>query len=375
MMLEWCGGNVLLTSIATLAMWVAVSVIAYYVLVFLLENVVKRLVKYTSTTWDDDLLNPRVLRAVSQIAPPMILARGLSEIATMQSWAQWLLKFTDIYVVIMVMVMCCALLRGISDHLKADDRFSNYPIHGVYQALKLVVIVIGSLVCLAILINRDPLTVIAGLGASAAVLSLVFKDALMGFVAGIQLSANKMLHDGDWIVAPKFNADGAVISIGLTTIKVRNWDKSVTTIPTYSLISESFQNWERMRDFGARRVLRHFYIDANSVRFLTEAECAELGISTEQGPVVNTHAFRDYLEKWLVENPYVAKKKGTITMVRQLQPTAEGLPIELYFFTNTTEFVKYEHIQADVFDHVYASCHRFGLSIYQRPAGTDIAKG
>jgi miniconductance mechanosensitive channel len=294
------------------------------------------------------------------------------ELAHSQSWASWLVKATDLYIVATFTMLACALLRGVVDHVKADERFVTYPIHGVYQAMKIVVVAVGVLICVAIVINRDPLAVVAGLGASAAVLSLVFKDTLMGLVAGIQLSANGMLHEGDWIVAPKFNADGTVITIGLITIKVCNWDKSVTTIPTYSLITESFQNWTRMQDYGARRVKRHVLIDANSVRYLTDAERADLGIAPEEPPVVNLRAFRSDLEQWLSANPNLTLKDGTTTMVRQLQPTADGLPIELYFFTRTTEWVEYEHIQADVFDHVYASCHRYGLRIFQRPAGLDF---
>jgi miniconductance mechanosensitive channel len=200
----------------------------------------------------------------------------------------------------------------------------------------------------------------------------VFKDTLTGLVAGIQLSANGMLHEGDWIVAQKFNADGTVMSIGLITIKVCNWDKSVTTIPTYALISESFQNWTRMQEYGARRVKRHILVDANSVRYLTDDQRADLGIDPEAGPIVNLRAFRDDMEQWLANHPDLTLKDGTTTMVRQLQPTADGLPIEFYFFTNTTDWVDYEHIQADIFDHIYASCHRYGLRIFQRPAGNDI---
>jgi miniconductance mechanosensitive channel len=194
----------------------------------------------------------------------------------------------------------------------------------------------------------------------------------MGLVAGIQLSANGMLHEGDWIVVPKCNADGTVISIGLITIKVCNWDKSVTTIPTYSLITDSFQNWTRMQEYGARRVKRYILIDANSVRYLTDTERADLGIDAKAAPVVNLRAFRDDMEQWLSSLPNVTKKDGTTTMVRQLQPTAEGLPIEFYFFANTTEWVAYEHIQADVFDHIYAACHRYGLRLFQRLTGNDI---
>jgi miniconductance mechanosensitive channel len=369
---EWCGQSAALTALATLALWGAVSVVTYYLLVFLLERVVKPLVAYTPTTWDDDLLNDRVLHAISHLAPPMILNYGLMELTSTQTWASWLVKATDIYIVATYVMLACALLRGVVDHVKADEQFQSYPIHGVYQALKIVIVCVGVLVCVAIVINRDPLAVVAGLGASAAVLSLVFKDTLMGLVAGIQLSANGMLHEGDWIVAPKFNADGTVITIGLITIKVCNWDKSVTTIPTYSLITESFQNWTRMQDYGARRVKRHVLIDANSVRYLTDAERADLGIAPEEPPMVNLRAFRDAMEQFLAANPNVTTKDGTTTMVRQLQPTAEGLPIEFYFFTNTTEWVAYEHIQADIFDHIYATCHRYGLRLFQRLGAADL---
>lgn len=369
---QWCNGNVALTALVTLALWGAVSVATYFLLVFLLEKAVKPLVAYTSNTWDDDLLNNRVLHAISHLAPPLILNYGLMELANEQTWASWLVKATNIYIVTTFVMLACALLRGVVEHVKADERFQTYPIHGVYQALKIVVICIGILICVAILINRDPLALVAGLGASAAILSLVFKDTLTGLVAGIQLSANGMLHEGDWIVAPKFNADGTVITIGLITIKVCNWDKSVTTIPTYSLISESFQNWTRMQEYGARRVKRHILVDANSVRYLSDNERADLNIDPKAAPIVNLRAFRDDMEKWLASHPDLTLKDGTTTMVRQLQPTAEGLPIEFYFFTNTTEWVKYEHIQADVFDHIYAACHRYGLRIFQRPAGNDI---
>jgi miniconductance mechanosensitive channel len=369
---QWCGENVALTALATLALWGAVSIATYFILVFVLEKVVKPLVAYTPTTWDDDLLNDRVLHAVSHLAPPLILNYGLMELANTQTWASWLVKATNIYIVVTFVILACALLRGVVDHVKADERFQSYPIHGVYQAMKIVVVCFGVIICVAIIINRDPLALVAGLGASAAVLSLVFKDTLMGLVAGIQLSANGMLHEGDWIVVPKCNADGTVISIGLITIKVCNWDKSVTTIPTYSLITDSFQNWTRMQEYGARRVKRYILIDANSVRYLTDTERADLGIDAKAAPVVNLRAFRDDMEQWLSSLPNVTKKDGTTTMVRQLQPTAEGLPIEFYFFANTTEWVAYEHIQADVFDHIYAACHRYGLRLFQRLTGNDI---
>lgn len=355
--------------------------VAYYVAHWLLMGIVRQVVKRTATTWDDDLLNDSVLRTICRLAPPLVISGMLHNIEALAPWVHWLVKANEVYISITVIAVVCALLHGVASHMRSEERFSSYPVEGVYQAVKLIVIILGSISCLAIIISKDPLAIIAGLGASAAVLSLVFKDPLMGFVAGIQLSANKMISVGDWIVAPKFNADGSVLSIGLTTIKVQNWDKTVTTIPTYALISESFQNWARMQEFGARRVKRSVYVDVNTVRFLTASELTALAAdgfvpagSPAEGRVVNLRLFRDYLEEYLKQSADVSALPGTTTMVRQLQPTPDGLPIELYFFTSTTKWVDYEHIQADVFDHVYASIARFGLRIFQTPAGTDIER-
>lgn len=368
-----------MTAITLLVVSGLAAAATYYVFRFIVIKAVHRVIAHTSNTWDDDLLNDSVLKAVCRVAPPLVLAAALGDIETHVAWVHWLVKINQVYISITVIAIICSLLRGTAAHMRGLERFSSYPVEGVYQAVKLIVVILGSISCLAIIISKDPFAIIAGLGASAAVLSLVFKDPLMGFVAGIQLSANRMIREGDWIVAQKFNADGDVISIGLTTIKVRNWDKTVTTIPTYALISESFQNWERMREFGARRVKRSFFVDVNTVRFLTAEERAELGrlgfapARAEEGTKeVNLRLFRDYLEGYLQQRTDVSCIDGTTTMVRQLQPTPEGLPIEVYFFTSTTAWVDYEHIQADVFDHIYASVSLFGLRIFQRPAGRDL---
>ncbi len=369
-------------SVATeLVLTGAIAAVAYYLVRWLLMVIVRRLVEHTPTTWDDDLLNDAALSSVCRMVPPLLFMYVLRDMSAHAGWVSWLIKINEVYLCITVIRVVCAVLRGVASHLKHDGRFDTYPVQGVYQMVKLLVIVLGSLVCLAILISRDPLAVIAGLGASAAILSLVFKDTILGFVAGIQLSANNMLHEGDWIVAPAFDADGDVVSIGLNTIKVRNWDKTVTTIPTYSLITGSFQNWERMRDFGARRVKRSVLMDVNSVRFLSADELDSLvadGYVAEdikkESRVVNLRLFREYVERYLDGHPAVSRIDGTTTMARQLQPTSAGLPIELYFFTATTEWVRYEHIQADIFDHLYAVVGRFGLRIFQSPAGADFSR-
>lgn len=247
--------------------------------------------------------------------------------------------------------------------------------------------------------NRQiPLILLSGLGAMTAVLMLVFKDPIMGLVAGIQLSANNMISLGDWLEMPKYGADGAVIDISLTTVKVRNWDNTVTTIPTYSLISDSFKNWQAMTKSGGRRIKRSLSLDINSIHFLDKKQIddlekahllapyiknkeseindfnATLGnesqVPLNQRAMTNIGTFRAYVEAYLKNHPNVHKQM-TI-MVRQLAPTSDGLPIEIYAFTNTTVWVQYEAIQSDIFDHIFAILPQFGLRVHQSPTGNDV---
>jgi miniconductance mechanosensitive channel len=209
---------------------------------------------------------------------------------------------------------------------------------------------------------------------------LVFKDMIMGLVAGVQLSANDMLRPGDWISMPKYGADGDVIEVTLTTVKVQNWDKTITTIPPYALISDSFQNWRGMKDCGGRRVKRSVYLDMRSITFCTKEQHRDFakrgwleGVEREDKFVVNLHVFRNYLENYLRHHPRVSKR--LTIMVRQLQPTAQGLPLELYFFSDGTEWVPYEHLQAEIFEHVFAMLPTFGLRVFQSPMGIDFNGG
>jgi miniconductance mechanosensitive channel len=243
--------------------------------------------------------------------------------------------------------------------------------------LKLVVICVGVIIVISELADKDPMNIIAGFGASAAILMLVFKDTIMGLVAGVQLSINDMLRPGDWITIPKYGADGAVVEVTLTTVKVQNWDKTITTIPPYLLVSESFQNWRGMWDYGGRRVKRSVYIDMNSVAFCTKEQLAQFTANgwlqgAEQGSdeVVNLFVFRNYLEDYLRRHPRV--NSNMMILVRQLQPTPQGLPLELYFFSDGTDWIPYEHLQAEVFEHLFAVMPRFGLRVFQAPAGSDF---
>ncbi|WP_213194365.1 mechanosensitive ion channel family protein [Citrobacter portucalensis] len=274
---------------------------------------------------------------------------------------------------------------------------SQLPLKGIFQGIKLISAILVGILMISLLIGQSPAILISGLGAMAAVLMLVFKDPILGLVAGIQLSANDMLKLGDWLEMPKYGADGAVIDIGLTTVKVRNWDNTITAIPTWSLVSDSFKNWSGMSASGGRRIKRSISIDATSIHFLDEDERQRLHKAHLLKPYLTTRhqeisewnqqldapesvlnhrrmtnigTFRAYLNEYLRHHPRI--RKDMTLMVRQLAPDDHGLPIEIYAFTNTVVWLEYESIQADIFDHIFAVVEEFGLRIHQSPTGNDI---
>ncbi|EEK5567683.1 mechanosensitive ion channel family protein [Salmonella enterica] len=274
---------------------------------------------------------------------------------------------------------------------------SQLPLKGIFQGIKLIGAIIVGILMISLLIGQSPAILISGLGAMAAVLMLVFKDPILGLVAGIQLSANDMLKLGDWLEMPKYGADGAVIDIGLTTVKVRNWDNTITTIPTWSLVSDSFKNWSGMSASGGCRIKRSINIDATSIHFLDDDEKQRLLTAQLLKPyltsrhqeidewnkqldapesalnhrrMTNIGTFRAYLNEYLRHHPRI--RKDMTLMVRQLAPDDHGLPIEIYAFTNTVVWLEYESIQADIFDHIFAVVEEFGLRIHQTPTGSDI---
>lgn len=274
---------------------------------------------------------------------------------------------------------------------------SQLPLKGIFQGIKLIGAIIVGILMISLLIGQSPAILISGLGAMAAVLMLVFKDPILGLVAGIQLSANDMLKLGDWLEMPKYGADGAVIDIGLTTVKVRNWDNTITTIPTWSLVSDSFKNWSGMSASGGRRIKRSINIDVTSIHFLDDDEKQRLLTAQLLKPYItsrhqeidewnkrldapesvlnhrrmtNIGTFRAYLNEYLRHHPRI--RKDMTLMVRQLAPDDHGLPIEIYAFTNTVVWLEYESIQADIFDHIFAVVEEFGLRIHQTPTGSDI---
>lgn len=356
-----------------------VAVVTYFVtkgLLYLLDAAVNR----TPTEWDDDMLNRRLMRAVAQLAPALLINHLLpnffDDTTVLHHWTRVLTSF---YIVWAVVHIINITLSNLYQAMAKRPQLKSYAIKGVFQMCKLIAIGLGVIVGLSLLIGKTPLAIITAIGASAAVLMLVFRDTILGLVASVQLTANKMLHRGDWISAPKYDVNGEVMDVSLTTVKVRNWDNSISTIPPYSLISDSFRNYQAMRDSGGRRVDRSILIDFNTVRFLTHEEMSELrdeglldGVDAEdEAPLINTGLLRRYLDHYLGIHPYV--NSSMLYMVRQMEPQPTGLPMQIYFFTPVTEWKQYEQVQADVMDHVYAMVPKFHLSIYQALAGSDIA--
>ena len=364
---------------AVVLVGIALAAVIFYQLTKAILAFVEKMVARSSTTWDDDLLNPSFLRAVAQLAPAILISRLLpgffGDSATSVYWLQTLTSF---YILWAAVRICVIFIGNLYKAILRRDNLRVYAVKGVFEMLKLIIIGVGVIIGLSLLIGRSPLAIITALGASAAVLMLVFKDTIIGLVASVQLTANKMLHRGDWIMAEKQGVNGEVIDVSLTTVKIRNWDNSVSTIPPYTLVSESFRNYQPMRESGGRRVERAVYIDISTVRFCTSAEIEKLvsaGMLPEDTDLslqVNLSLLRVYLERYLSSHPSV--NTDMLVMVRQLEPTPSGLPLQLYFFTNTTEWKDFERIQSAIFDHVYAVVGEFGLRIFQTPAGSDLER-
>jgi miniconductance mechanosensitive channel len=303
---------------------------------------------------------------------------------------QWILLFG--------LLAFFSLLNALESLVYQRASSKHLPLRGLIQTVKLIASILIGLLAISDLIGKSPLILLSGLGALSAVLLLVFKDPILGLVAGIQLSANEMLSVGDWLEMPKYGADGDVIDIALTTVKVRNWDKTITTIPTYALISDSFKNWRGMSESGGRRIKRDILIDTSSIKFLDDeliqhlkktqllggylkekikqvedenaSNLADMSIRINGRRLTNVGTFRKYLVSYIEAHPQI--HKDMTLMVRQLDSSSEGLPIQIYAFTNTTKWLEYEDIQSDIFDHVFAVLPEFGLRAHESPTGHDV---
>ena len=360
-------------------------ILSMLILAFVIDRICRKAVvptirKITSKTefmWDDYLLNDKVLNDFCMLIAPVVVYFLITLALPADLVLDFLLKFCRIYIIVVFMKLLCSIITAMYTLSSEHDKMKNHSMKGFYQMLKLVVICVGTIVIISNLVGKNPGVILTGLGAGTAILMLVFQDTIKGFVAGIQLIANDMLRPGDWICAPKYGADGDVLEVTLTTVKVQNWDKTIVTVPPYALVNDSFQNWRGMFDHGGRRVKRSINIDMNTVRFCTKEEMEAYrkqpwmeGFEETGNEEVNLYIFRHYVDHYLRHHPKVNPEMTLL--VRQLQPSAQGLPVELYFFSADTRWIKYEQIQAEVFDHVLAVLHTFGLKVFQTPAGTDL---
>lgn len=347
---------------------------------FLTRVVVKyvvKLTKLTSASWDDILLDVKVLNVICEVLLTLFLQITVPRALSLYpEWSEASMVMCQLLTIVAVVHLVNRIILALYYLLEEKRGARVTALKGIRQMLQVISIFVGLIIVVSILAHRDPLIIISGLGAAATVLMLVFKDPIMGVVAGVQLTLNDMLRPGDWISVPSRNINGIVREVGLATVKVQNFDMTIVTVPPYSLLSESFQNWRGMVDSGGRRVQRSVCIDLNSVRYLTADERAAIESEEWFAPlaggaeVANVTAFRHYLKHAIATTPTV--KKDMTWMVRELAPTPQGLPIEFYFFTAHTTWVEYEEFQAGVFDRVLADVNRFGLRIYQAPSGLDI---
>ena len=336
-----------------------------------------------------------VARRGANAVPAIIVGHGIWVVPHLSPEVRSVIgAIADAAVVLTIARMLSAMLTCVNQAYVRRPEAASRPIKGYLQVGKIVIYCAAAVLVISILIGQSPLLLLSGLGAMAAVLILVFKDTILSLVASIQLSSNDMVRVGDWITMPSAPADGDVIDIALHTIKVQNFDKTISTVPTYKLISESFQNWRGMAESGGRRIKRALVIDQNSVRFLSDAEIDEARrfsllrpyLDERSGEIAkwnqdraepdrrrmtNIGVFRAYVAAYLAAHPRISTEKTL--MVRQLEPGANGLPLEIYCFTTTTAWAEYETIQADIFDHLLAVLRAFGLRLFQQPTGLDLA--
>lgn len=362
----------------------------------ILNNVLSKIVRASKAKWDDILLDQKVLNKLVAILPAILLVLFLPFVFVGNESLYILTqRLCWIYLVGVVLAFIVSALSALTHILEDNDTFKNKPVKGAIQMVQVLFIVLGIIIMISIMVDKSPAYLLTGLGASAAILMLVFQDLILGLVAGIQLSANKMMQVGDWVEVKDKGIDGTVIEITLTTVKVRNWNYTVSTIQPQALVTGSFTNWSNMFRSGGRRVARVVNIDISSVRFMTPDELlqwqdnklvggyitdtlARIATARDSGDTVTADAlritnltlFRIFVQNYIQAMP--TSHKDFISMVRLMEPTAHGIPMQLYFFTNDTAWVVYESIQSSVFEYILAVAPEFGIRFFQLPTGSDL---
>ena len=372
-----------------------ISTLIYLIAKKVLLRVLGTIITKSKTKLGDALLRNKVFERIIYIIPAFIIHASAPVFPAYQVWIQ---RIAFCYMVFVFLLALNKLFDAIDDIYRSYEVSRARPIKGYLQVLKIASYIIGIIVIIAVLIDRPPLLLLGGLGAATAVLLLIFQNSILGLVASIQLASNNMVQIGDWIEMPKYGADGDVLEISLHTVKVQNWDKTITTIPTHALIADSFKNWKGMQEAGGRRIKRSIHIDTTSIRFCDEemleryskiqyikqyieGKLEEIKAHNDMHGIDSTNivngrhltnigTFRAYIGHYLKNHPQI--HKGMLQIVRQLEPTENGLPIEIYAFTNNTAWAVYEATQADIFDHILAVVPEFDLRIFQNPSGHDF---
>jgi len=379
----------------------AVATLSYYAMRSILTRIVKKVVQKTKNAWDDELLNSKLFCWIALLVPTIIIwnTAPYAIITEPRIFANFIQMAASIFVIILSFLSANSILNIVERIYERYEVSRELPIKSLIQVIKIVLIMITIIFIISNLIGTPAVMIFSGLGAMTAIMMLIFKDSLLGLVAGIQLSANRMVARGDWIEMPKFGADGEVLEVALTTVKVRNWDKTITTIPTYALISDSFKNWRGMSNSGVRRIKRSINIDISTIEFLdeqmlnnmkqinflkdylTEKEAdidewnnnlpAEARNNTINArALTNLGTFRAYIREYVKNHPQIDDSQTLL--IRQLQPTELGIPIELYIFTNDNRWIEYESIQSDIFDHLLSILPEFNLRAFQSPSDSAL---
>ncbi len=375
-----------------------VAIISYFLIKKVVQRIVQKAVKKTQNSWDNELLKSKIFTWVSLMVPTVIIWKFGKRAFLNDNYSAVIHSFGALATVILGFLALNSLLNIAERIYRRFEISRKFPIRGFIQVVKIILSICAGIFVISIVIGKSPLTLFAGLGAMSAVLMFIFKDSILGLVAGIQLSANQMVARGDWIEVPKFGADGEVLDVALTTVKVRNWDKTITTLPTYALISDSFKNWRGMSQSNVRRIKRSLCIDLQTVKFVDDsllAKFKEISLlkdyitekerevdswnaerSFNEDNVANARVltnigtFRAYVVAYLRNHAQIAQDETVL--VRQLQPTEYGLPIEIYVFSKDNRWVEFEAIQSDIFDHFFSVLPEFDLKVFQRPSGSNF---
>ncbi|HEY6611701.1 MAG TPA: mechanosensitive ion channel family protein [Pseudomonas sp.] len=397
--LDWLQARPYLFTALSAALLLGVAWLANWIVKHLLVRALHRTVEATPLGRHIVSYEQSIARRLSNIVPALILSNGVALIPGLPQVAVTVVEnVCRAFIVLTIALAIGGALKQANRLYEQRPDAHLKPIKGYLQVLEIGVYTLATILMVATLIDRSPLILLSGLGAMAAVLMLIFQHTLLSLVASVQISSNDIIRVGDWVEMPQLNADGDVIDIALHTVKVQNWDKTITSIPTKRFISDPFKNWRGMQESGGRRIKRSLFLDQNSVRFLVAAEVEQLRhfallrdylgqkeseletwnlMLLEQGAaplnqrrLTNLGTFRAYVEIYLRHNPQI--RQDMTLLVRQLAPTAAGLPLELYCFTNTTVWTEYEAIQADIFDHLLAILPEFGLRVFQHPSGAEL---